>query len=276
MQESQHDWHRLWTLTLSLLVGISVIIAVPRSAFPSMGGIHRCASADGVYSIDLVHSEEELAEVGSTTPLRFDEISRTNIEVKKSYCESSDTAQRFEITLERYLLRVRLQGQSNQGVEINLYCEHIWDGSPAGACSQDTNRDQVVQHTVLVPQYKELIARQGRAAPKKTFWDHNGSRVYLVAKNDRREFFYHRPRKRMVKAGARPGTLLFTGKTKGNTYAGTAFIYDRRCGKFSYQVSGPVLDNSRKVKMRGKAPRVNRNCQIFGYRNNVLQFELIP
>ena len=29
-----------------------------------MGGIHRCASANGVYSIDLVHSEEELAEVG--------------------------------------------------------------------------------------------------------------------------------------------------------------------------------------------------------------------
>ena len=118
-----------------------------------MGGLHRCASADNVYSIDLVHSEEELAEVGSTTLLRFDEIGRTDIEVKKSYCE------------------------------------HIWDGSPAGACSQDTNRGQVVQYMVLVPQYKELIARQGRAAPKNTFWDHNGSRVYLVAKNDRREFF---------------------------------------------------------------------------------------
>ena len=47
-----------------------------------MGGLHRCASADNVYSIDLVHSEEELAEVGSTTLLRFDEIGRTDIEVK--------------------------------------------------------------------------------------------------------------------------------------------------------------------------------------------------
>lgn len=123
-----------------------MIIPVLRSAFPSMGGIHRCASADGVQSIDLVHSEEEFAELGSTTPLRFDEIGRTNIEIKKSYCE------------------------------------HIWDGSPAGACSQDTNRGQVFQYVLSVPQHKEFIAHQCRAAPKNTFWDHNGARVYLVAK----------------------------------------------------------------------------------------------
>ena len=80
----------------------------------------------------------------------------------------------------------------------------------------------------------------------------------------------------MVKTSARLGTLLFTGKTKGNTYAGTAFIYDRRCGKFSRQVSRSILDNRNKVKIRVKAPRVNRNCQFFGYRNDVLDFELVP
>ncbi len=80
----------------------------------------------------------------------------------------------------------------------------------------------------------------------------------------------------MVKTGACLGSLLFVGKTKGNTYAGTAFIYDRRRGESSCQVSRSVLDNSRKVKIRGKAPRVSRNCQLFGYRNDVLEFELVP
>ena len=49
--------------------------------------------------------------------------------------------------------------------------------------------------------------------PKATYWWHNGSMVYLIANGSSRSFHYHSPRDGMFAAGARPGSLLFTGKS---------------------------------------------------------------
>ncbi len=112
-------------------------------------------------------------------------------------------------------------------------------------------------------------------SPPPSYWNHNGSTVYLLANGAVREFYYDRPRPGMLEAGARPGSLLFSGEAAGNTYDGTAYIFNRRCGSIGYHVSGPILDNYRRVVLRGQAPRVDRNCRVMDYMTDTLEFELI-
>jgi hypothetical protein len=119
-------------------------------------------------------------------------------------------------------------------------------------------------HTILV------------AEPRpRTDWEHNGSLMYLEASGNVREFYYARPRPGMAEAGARPGSLLFSGEVVDGGYQGTAYIFSPRCGKLSYYVSGPILNNYRRVVMRGQAPRVNAACQVIGEVTDVLVFDLV-
>src|SRR5262249_23634963 len=108
-----------------------------------------------------------------------------------------------------------------------------------------------------------------------SLWDHNGSILYLVASGQKREFFYQEPREGMLQAGARQGSLLFSGVSKGNQYSGTAFIYKPQCGTFPYRVSGRILDNYRRVVLHGQAPRVSANCKIIGHFTDTLEFVYI-
>jgi hypothetical protein len=113
--------------------------------------------------------------------------------------------------------------------------------------------------------------------PKQSsLWNHNGSVMYLVANGNSREFYYQQPRPGMVQAGAHPGALLFKGEHRNGQYAGTAYIFNRSCGQFPYEVSGPILDGYRRVVMYGNAPRVNQDCQIFGVVPDTLEFTLMP
>ena len=118
---------------------------------------------------------------------------------------------------------------------------------------------------------------QARNSPTSTLWEHNGSTVYLVAEGASREFHYKQPRPGMIEAGARPGSLLFRGRTANGQYVGTAYVFDHECGPRPYQVSGPVLDNYRRVVLTGQAPRVGPYpyCQIEGYSNDTLEFTLL-
>jgi hypothetical protein len=116
----------------------------------------------------------------------------------------------------------------------------------------------------------------GANAPQRTLWNHNGSVMYLVANGASREFYYDQPRPGMVEAGARPGSLLFRGQYIDGQYVGTAYIFNRTCGQFAYEVGGPVLDGYRRVLMRGNAPRVDSNCKVFDHVADALEFSLIP
>jgi hypothetical protein len=108
-----------------------------------------------------------------------------------------------------------------------------------------------------------------------SLWHHNGSTLHLVASGQKREFYYEEPRAGMVQAGARKGSLLFSGVAKANRYIGTAFIYHPQCGTFSYQVSGPILDNYRRVILRGQASRIGRDCKVIGHFSDTLEFVLL-
>jgi hypothetical protein len=120
-----------------------------------------------------------------------------------------------------------------------------------------------------------LVFALATTANAESLWEHNGSTVYLVAKGSSRQFYYQNPRPGMLQAGARPGTLLFTGKAIGLSYAGTAYVFNSVCGAFGYQVSGPILDNYNRVVLTGYAPRINPDCSVGGYKPDTLEFALL-
>lgn len=111
-------------------------------------------------------------------------------------------------------------------------------------------------------------------ASQATYWDHNGSVVYLVAEGTQRKFYYQMPREGMLQAGASPNSLLFQGEAIGDRYVGEAFIFRKGCGQFGYRVEGPILNEGRGVLLVGKAPRVNAECRVVGTVNDRLLFEL--
>jgi hypothetical protein len=123
---------------------------------------------------------------------------------------------------------------------------------------------------------RQLAAIQKfRSLGAPTLWDHNGSTVYLVAKGRSRKFFYNEPREGLLAAGARPDSLVFSGEAVGEQYRGTAYIFNSRCGRLPYPVSGPILENYRRVELQGRAPRVDSNCRTIDYVDDLLVFQLI-
>jgi len=112
--------------------------------------------------------------------------------------------------------------------------------------------------------------------PRHTLWEHNGSIVHLEVNQDQRRFFYDKPRPGMAKVGVKPGTLLFDGQSHANAYTGTTYIFNPRCGRVPYRVSGPILDDGRRVVVRGNAPHVDGNCRVSRYAPDTLEFKLLP
>jgi len=108
-----------------------------------------------------------------------------------------------------------------------------------------------------------------------SLWNHNGSTMRLVAEGARRKFFYQQPRSGIRAAGAAPGTLLFDGIRRGESYSGTAYVFAGDCGSFPYKVSGRLASET-EVVMSGMAPSVSRNgCSIEGYRQDTLVFNYL-
>jgi hypothetical protein len=114
-----------------------------------------------------------------------------------------------------------------------------------------------------------ILAATGANAA--SLWDHNGSTLTLEASGAGRKFFYHTPRAGLP---VTTGTLLFAGTTDGERYSGKAFAFSTKCGAREYSVSGPVSANRRSVTMYGKAPRVDSDCKVVGYKDDVLVFNL--
>lgn len=112
--------------------------------------------------------------------------------------------------------------------------------------------------------------------PRRSFWNHNGSLVYLTAEGDKRQFYYEEPRRGIRAVGVSQDTLLFEGRRNGALYSGTAFIFTPDCGPVPYDVRGAVSNGERRVTMRGRAPsRFNDRCQITGYKDDVLVFDFV-
>jgi hypothetical protein len=117
-------------------------------------------------------------------------------------------------------------------------------------------------------------ATPSATVPGRSYWAHNGSTLYLAASGTSRELYYDKPRPGMLAAGAQPGSLLFRGIFTNGSYAGTAFIFSKRCGTLPYQVSGPVTNNYELITLRGQAPVADATCNITKHIPDTLEFAL--
>lgn len=108
-------------------------------------------------------------------------------------------------------------------------------------------------------------------------WDHNGSTMMILHEDDGVYVRYVQPRDGMIDAGVQPGDLLMQGKSDRNgigaPIAGTAYVFNERCGKTPYAVKGR-FKNENHLVLTGRAPRVRTtDCAVIGYRNDVLVFK---
>ena len=111
-----------------------------------------------------------------------------------------------------------------------------------------------------------------------TYWTHNGSTVLLETDRAVRRITYESPRPGMVEAGAMKGSMLFLGSATGQAIRGTAYIFNRRCGRFPYAVEGSMTSDRcgpATIEMRGMAPRPNSNCSVSSFKQDVLVFHLV-
>ena len=109
----------------------------------------------------------------------------------------------------------------------------------------------------------------------RTLWNHNGSVVSLAVSGNERRFYYQVPRQAMAEQGVKTNTLLFSGTLSGSNYRGTAYLFSRKCGSRPYTVEGPIVDDGRRVVLRGQATRIDANCQVIGTIVDEIVFEYL-
>jgi hypothetical protein len=137
---------------------------------------------------------------------------------------------------------------------------------------QCLRQPNVGKASLLRPKTPKLDSEAANKSSGRSFWEHNGSLMYLEAVGTTRSFYYAVPREGIRKAGVSPGTLLFKGQRNGDRYEGTAYIFSQRCGKLPYQVSGEVGPTELEVLLVGDAPRVDRECRVIGSVKDTLRF----
>ena len=109
----------------------------------------------------------------------------------------------------------------------------------------------------------------------RSYWNHNGSIMYLLVSGNTREFYYDKPRQGLIDEGVRPGTLLFSGTVSGDRYEGTAYLFSARCGSRPYRVSGVVQESGGRVVMTGNASLLNKHCQVTRSFEDILAFNFL-
>jgi hypothetical protein len=98
----------------------------------------------------------------------------------------------------------------------------------------------------------------------------------LDADGATRRFVYVTPRPGMAAAGAKPGDVVFEGRRERDTYTGTAYFYSRSCGRVPYPVQGTVEPSERRVRLEGRAPKLDKQCRPVDTVRDVLVFDLVP
>ena len=124
----------------------------------------------------------------------------------------------------------------------------------------------------VMPLEGRAYAQTQTTPPAPSVWDHNGSTMTLVENGATREFHYQNPRPGMVEVGAHPGTLLFRGRFDNGQFAGTAYIFNPRCGPIPFPVRGSALDDGARIVLTGEVPLVGRKCRVYRTVASSLEF----
>ena len=109
--------------------------------------------------------------------------------------------------------------------------------------------------------------------PKKSFWAHNRSIMYMTEDGTRRQIYYDDPRPGLKEVGIKQGTLLFDGVLDGTALSGTAFVFAKECDPLSFAVTGKLTRDGKRITLNGKAPRIGPHCKIAGNKQEELIFD---
>ena len=246
--------------TTAAAAAIAVLLA---HAAPASAGdyYNACTTTDPRFEIQddvLVAKSDPRQE-----PIDFQVLDKTTTSERRGYCVSR--GKRFNFESRNASMRIRFSYRGST-IETMANCEFASSGLPA---AYDCEREVVT--------YTDSGGRDGvpGRSSSATLWNHNGSIMRLEADGNMRRFVYEEPRPGMVRQGAKPGDVVFEGRRNRMTYSGTAYIFSKRCGRVAYPVSGRVAADQQAVVMRGRAPRLDRNCNVKSYRRDRLSFELI-
>ena len=114
---------------------------------------------------------------------------------------------------------------------------------------------------------EEARRRQAALTPTQTLWDHNNSIMLVKLSSSRIEIYYQNPRQGMIDEGVRSGTLLFEGQRTGDRVSGTAYVFDRRCGKLPYPDDGEIIGDRRIILNGRRVPtQLTSDCRVTGFR----------
>ena len=126
------------------------------------------------------------------------------------------------------------------------------------------------------PRVEEITnAQPASPSPVKSYWNHNGSVMGLIANGDHRTFIYVKPRSGL-RSLVEPGSALFEGRSDGTSYAGIARRFRKGLPPNLYSVSGPIKNGGSKVVLSGVVSTRAADGSLEKTVNDVLVFDLLP
>jgi hypothetical protein len=135
--------------------------------------------------------------------------------------------------------------------------------------------DRIRREAEVRRQQEEEARRRREAAltPAQTLWDHNNSIMLVKLSSTSIEIYYQNPRQGMIDEGVRSGTLLFSGQRNGDRVSGTAYVFDRRCGKLPYPDEGEIIGDRRIILNGRRVPtQLTSDCRVTGFRTDASVF----
>ncbi|MFZ5735022.1 MAG: caspase family protein [Pseudomonadota bacterium] len=135
--------------------------------------------------------------------------------------------------------------------------------------------DRIRREAEVRRQQEEEARRRREAAltPTQTLWDHNNSIMLVKLSSTGIEIYYQNPRQGMIDEGVRSGTLLFSGQRNGDRVSGTAYVFDRRCGKLPYPDEGEIIGDRRIILNGRRVPtQLTSDCRVTGFRTDASVF----
>jgi hypothetical protein len=142
--------------------------------------------------------------------------------------------------------------------------------APAGDLRNQSSRSLQARPAAKTGPGVTMLAGKARRGLTGT-WNHDGSIMRLEAIGRARRFYYAEVPGAVP---ARSGDIAFEGVREGPTFSGRAFQFAQNCAPLGYLVKGSVTADEATVKMEGRKPHRDAQCNIVSYANEVLVFNL--
>jgi hypothetical protein len=153
-------------------------------------------------------------------------------------------------------------------VEIANRTGKIEERAPIGELTSEHSRTRLARPTART----ELAAwAVSSAQGAGKLWNHDGSILRLEAVGRGRRLYYVEPHGSVT---AKSGDIAFEGVREGPTYSGRAFQFTENCPPLAYRVKGSVSAGEVTLKIAGRKPRRDAQCNIVSYSDDELVFRL--